>query len=187
MDAETATTTMAWCSAVEPAGAEALRRSLDGVGMLDVRCKATRGSDGRILLPLTMAGHTTEDEIQQLWAGTTPLSLVQVAKGQLRGARSALVSRGARALEDAGVAGALVQRVVDALPKRWEKLGDIVLLASAAEFDSVRSTDLNGVARHTTSSPCACFHPMPSKTRCVTLRRLLTACRPMSRTLCLRH
>ena len=29
------------------------------------------------------------------------------------------------------MAGALVQRVVDALPKRWEKLGDIVLLPSA--------------------------------------------------------
>ena len=58
------------------------------------------------------------------------------ARGQSASLRTACL----KALIDADVADEQAKAVVEALPKRWEKLGDVVLFAPCAFFNSAHES-----------------------------------------------
>ena len=127
---------------VEPARAEATRRALDAEGLLDLTARAFRTDDGCIALPLSGAAESRDGLLQwsQSMDGGPPLRVTEVEPPPGRGERgnnAALRAACARALEQwvsDDDAGALL--APEALPKRWEKLGDIVLFAPAGLFDT---------------------------------------------------
>lgn len=121
------------CALVAPSEAEALRRSLDRSGLLDLKRRPAHSPDGRIAFPLSLS---QEEEIKRRWHGD-PLTIVKMAESQLpeRGNRSSLVRQVRAAIQGAGAPASSTDPVIAALPSRWEKLGDIALLAPSAQFE----------------------------------------------------
>jgi len=124
------------CALVEASEAEHARRTLDRAGLLGSR--AFRAPDGRIALPLSEEGaQTLTDEL----ASSMGVHIQEVARLPIVGRgggdlHARLHSSALRALEAAGVppAAALVALPASALPRRWEKLGDVVLFAPVGCF-----------------------------------------------------
>ena len=124
---------------VEAAAAEATRRSLDREGFLDVSARAFRTDAGMIALPLLTTENAEAAPSQLQWSG----GILQTADlepppGRAeRGQSAALRAACACALDAHGVDASLRVSLLspDMLPKRWEKLGDIVLFAPAGFFD----------------------------------------------------
>lgn len=137
------------CALVPPVDAENIRRSLDRAGLLDTQARAFRHADS-IALPLsgTASGKVTpisaaEDNGSGLldWASSAePLRTKWLKPPQRRGANPlrAAVERALSSSISSGVADhshLAVLLAEDALPKRWEKLGDCVLFAPRGMFD----------------------------------------------------
>ena len=125
----------------DPAAAEATRRALDREGFLDVAAKAFRTASGMIALPLqrTSEGSTTAASSSLQWSGGTleTAELEPPAGRNERGQSAALRAACARAIDAHGVEQSLRDALLaqEALPKHWEKLGDVVLFAPAGMFD----------------------------------------------------
>ena len=125
------------CALVEASAAEHARRTLDRAGLL--RSRAFRIDDGRIALPLNEVGAATLTDELALSMGVRILELTRlptVGRGGGGDLHARLHSSAIRALEAAGVppAAALAALPASALPRRWEKLGDVVLFAPAGCF-----------------------------------------------------
>lgn len=127
---------------VAAAEAETTRRALDREGLLNTALRAHRTSEGYIALPLAACAepHPTAGSEETLvldWSGGQ--LLVQQSSGPARqrerGPTALLHSACERALTEAQAREEDAKGVLQNLPKRWEKLGDIVLLATTAPFD----------------------------------------------------
>ena len=140
----------------EPSACEPTRRALDAEGLLDVSTRAFK-HDGCIALPLSDAaqsllepscGERGEPEGDDEDGDEQPM-LLHWSGGVLRAARlsgyaAVREGRGPRAALRAACALALAQSPAevaaailepDALPRRWEKLGDVVLLSPTGFFE----------------------------------------------------
>ena len=116
------------CALAAPADAEEMRRSLDRAGLLDVNARGFK-HENAIALPLKAAASTSAAD-HLCWSGGE-LRAMMLQPPQRRGANPLR-----NALEKAlsGIAdNALLSE--EALPKRWEKLGDVVLFAPRGLFD----------------------------------------------------
>ena len=124
----------------EPAAAEATRRALDQEGLLDVSARAFRTDEGLIALPLRRAQDTDGDQTAEIicWSGGTlrTAELEPPAGRNERGPSAALRSACGRALQSCSSDVQAVLLAPTALPRRWEKLGDIVLFAPSGMFDT---------------------------------------------------
>ena len=128
------------CALVAAPEAEAARRALDRAGYLAVRPRAFKAPNGRVALPLTGAGGSAlQDEATRaaLQCGAA-LELANLpSAGRVDGDLHARTHRSAlRALEAAGVSPAEARAALpaSALPRRWEKLGDVVLFSPQGCF-----------------------------------------------------
>ena len=138
------------CALVDPAAAEATRRQLDAEGLLELSAKVRR-HEGRIAIPLSQAALPSlervadndddagdgdgEEETVLRWLGGVLRTCRLEACETGRGPRAAVRTACARALE--GCPPALIDQLLsmdDGLPRRWEKLGDVVLFAPAGMF-----------------------------------------------------
>ena len=125
---------MARLVAVVPAAdAELTRRALDRDGLLDVGAKAFRTEDGLVALPLMRAPAEPDSSPPKM-----AVCLLEPPSGcGERGPGAAMRAACARAVEGFPASEELLAAVLapHALPRRWEKLGDVVLFAHAGLFD----------------------------------------------------
>ncbi len=121
--------------------AELTRRALDREGLLDVARKAHVASDDQIALPLSASAISAAGGADTLmWSGgVLPVATLAPPPGRrdVRGERSSMRALVQRALQLGGCTaeqlGALLSD--EALPSRWEKLGDVVLFAPRGMLD----------------------------------------------------
>ena len=111
---------------VAPPEAERSRRALDHAGQLDVARRAQKVDNG-VALPLLPGA---EREIEQ---SRFAIGLIEFDgdgdEPRARGVHAQMRGAAHAALEAAGVSASHACAVADALPRRWEKLGDVALLA----------------------------------------------------------
>jgi tRNA G37 N-methylase Trm5 len=126
---------------VPAAEAETTRRALDREGLLNTSLRAHRTSEGYVALPLASCAepHPADADGTLLldWSGGQLLvqqSTAPAGQGE-RGPAAALRRACEQVLMDMQVSDEAAKSVVRSLPKRWEKLGDIVLLATSTAFD----------------------------------------------------
>lgn len=115
-----------WAALVAPSDAEDTRRSLDRQGFLRTDVCAFRAPCGAIALPLKPGSEEAIKDMRIEQLERPP----RAARSQRRG----LHQRCLRALKAAGCADAEALLPEAALPRHWEKLGDIVLFAQCALF-----------------------------------------------------
>ena len=133
---------------VAPHACEATRRALDEHGLLDASTRAFKHGC-HIALPLSqiaisqlalaeICGDCDEDGDTSLllhWSGGV-LRATEVCAGRIgRGPRAAMQAACAQALAGCPSEVTIVLLSSDTLPRRWEKLGDIVLFAPTGLFD----------------------------------------------------
>lgn len=141
---------------VRPEDAEKTRRALDAERLLDLRSRAFRTQDGWIALPLSCAAETAHDssgkhEALLCWCGTSlPVAELHPPEHCMgRGPRAALITACGKAL--AGGTPHLVAAILNPkdFPRRWEKVGDIVMFAPTGLFDE--STEAGAAFKHAPS------------------------------------
>ena len=148
------------CALVKAAEAEATRRALDAAGLLDLNSRAFRHQGNQVALPLLeplsepakidgqgmlvgwALGHN-------LWGGPSLQTAYLSAPGRRGAERVALRSAITRSLRGAPQGTIAILTSDDALPKRWERLGDVVLFAAKGVFDpkSKVSEALKGLSK----------------------------------------
>ena len=128
------------CALVAAPEAEAARRALDRAGYLAVRPRAFKAPDGRVALPLTSEGTAALQEgtaRAALHCGAAFELTHLPSTGRVDGDLHARTHQSAlQALEAAGVSSAEARAALpaSALPRRWEKLGDVVLFSPQGCF-----------------------------------------------------
>lgn len=128
--------------------AESTRRALDAEGLLDTTRKAHVHS-GQLALPLA-ASAASSSAPQLAWSGGVLPTALLVPPTKARGERASLRDAVQRALlaEAAPAEHAALLLRDAALPKRWEKLGDVLLFAPRGMLDSSTAA---GAALHALS------------------------------------
>ena len=128
------------CALVAAPEAEVARRALDRAGYLATRPRAFKAPDGRVALPLTSDGASALQDNAKRAAlqCSAALELTRLPRaGRVDGGLHAHTYQSAlQALEAAGVSPAEARAALpaSALPRRWEKLGDIVLFSPQGCF-----------------------------------------------------
>ena len=125
------------CALADASEAEDARRALDRAGLL--RSRAFKAPGGLIALPLTEAGAATltdERTAASLGVRLVELRRLPVAGRGCGDTHSRMHQRALQALQEAGLPPAQARAVLpaSALPRRWEKLGDVVLFAPQGCF-----------------------------------------------------
>lgn len=120
-----------WSAVVDASLAETLRRALDQAGLLDTTRKLTR-TEGQLALPLACGAETARAR----WPAGQPVAeLVQLNAAEERGVRSRMLARAEKALVDSGVPTTAARVLVQSVPRRWEKVGEVVLFQRVGVFD----------------------------------------------------
>ena len=135
---------------VAPSKAETTRRALDAEGLLDVTLRAFK-HNGCVALPLSQAAQTAlearadaegdPDQKNALlrWSGgvlhAERLAAADLSNREGRGPRAAMHAACAQALSGCPAELSAVVLGAEALPRRWEKLGDIALFAPSGIFE----------------------------------------------------
>lgn len=128
------------CALVAAPEAEVARRALDRAGYLATRPRAFKAPDGRVALPLTSDGASALQDNAKRAAlqCSAALELTRLPRaGRVDGGLHAHTYQSAlQALEAAGVSPAEARAALpaSALPRRWEKLGDVVLFSPQGCF-----------------------------------------------------
>lgn len=123
---------------VGKADAEPTRRALDAEGWLDASRKA-HVADGQVALPLSAAAAAAAAATPSTlpWSGGLLPTALLAAPAAARGERASLRAAVRLALSSAGVATELMEPLLAeaALPRSWEKLGDVLLFAPRGMLD----------------------------------------------------